>query len=186
MQKIQLTDEILFLNKRKKRSILILAKYSLNPGYINNISRSERELVFFLQDNQFYIGIRYKIVLSDFTKALYRKAGINNGVSKPIKTIKEDNNNQKWKWEFRKPLEVIEDEFRHEYWFGGIDLIDFAFIIDENQCIISYGSKTLRSGKYGNGKFTDNPRNAGIVMTKLEFKLLTTKVKSLIKKEDSS
>jgi hypothetical protein len=178
----KLMDEDYFLNKKKRRSIHLLAKYSFDEEAFRGFTMRKKELVFFIKDNQLHIGLRYKGVISPLATSLFKGTRGGLGVQHPGMIVKEEKKKQvRWKWEFSEPLTLEDDKFRHSYWRDGKERITLQFIIDKTNCIIVFHTKILLSGKYGGEKeFEDLEGNSIIVMTRFEFDLLRSKAKKII------
>jgi hypothetical protein len=185
----KLMDEVYFLNKKKKRGIHLLAKYSFTDDAFSGFAMRQKEIVFFIKNNQLHIGLRYKNVISTAATSLFKRArgglGMQRlGVPHPGMIIKEEENPVRWKWEFSEPLVLEDGEFRHSYWREGKERITMQFIVDDANCIMVFHMKMLLSGKYGGEKeFQDLGDNSIIVMTRFEFNLLKTKAKKMIQEK---
>jgi hypothetical protein len=178
----KLMDEDCFLNKKKRRLIRLLAKYSYTEDVFRGLTARKKEIVFFIKDNQLHIGLRYKRVISSAATSLFKGTQSGLGAHRPGMVIKEEKKKQvRWKWEFSEPLILKDDKFRHSYWRDGKERITLQFIIDKTNCIIVFHTKILLSGKYGGEKeFEDLEGNSIIVMTRFEFDLLRSKAKKII------
>jgi len=171
----KLMDEIYFLNKKKRRSIHLLAKYSFDVEAFKGFTFRKREIVFFIKDGQLNIGLRYKNIISPQVSSFFKSAQSGLGV------VKKEEKKVRWKWEFSEPLTLEGGKFLHSYWRDGKERITIQFIVDEANCVIVFHIKTLVSGKYGGEKeFQDLGDNSIIVMTRFEFNLLRSKAKKII------
>ena len=177
---------MVYSNRRKKKRVYLLAKYKLpitsQPSGIPTNKQRSREIILFLEENgEFSIGIRYK----DYQKIsmIYSRTRGGIGMYGDIFADAEIKAEEmaKWKWEFRAPFVLDDDDkIYREYWTGGSLKVRFTLAHFNHGYHFRYSGDFIQSSKYGG--ISPMKVKTGTIMTDLELKLVKAKSQK-VKKE---
>jgi len=185
MPKLVMVDEMVYANKRKKKGVYLLAKYELattsQPIGIPTNKNRKREIVLFLDEAKvFSVGIRYKDY-QKITPMMYQRT--RGGIGAYPEDIlvyaqKKLEDKAKWKWEFKAPFILDQDDkIYKEYWTGGSLKARFTLAKFESEYCFRYSGDFTQSSKYGG--VHPMKVQVGTVMTELEFKIVQAKAKKI-------